>query len=314
MAGRILVIRGGAIGDFILTLPALRLLREGFPDASIEILGYKHIIALAHDRFYARQTRSIEYGPMAGFFSRNGELDQELQDYFAGFDQIISYLFDPDRIFETNLRRSGVKNLLNGHAPLHDSLHATFQLAAPLQQLALFLDDPAAKVFPSDADHVAAADFLGPDPAPFFSLHPGSGSKTKNWPAGRWREIVGWMLRDRPAHKVLLVGGEADGEALASLRTSLPPERVQIAEGLPLTTLAAVLARADFHLGHDSGISHLSAATGVPGLLLFGPTDPEVWAPTQPGIRVLRAPDHKMESITTDELSAALSEHFQQPN
>ena len=53
MAGRILVIRGGAIGDFILTLPAIRLLRENFPDAHIEILGYEHIIALADGRYYA---------------------------------------------------------------------------------------------------------------------------------------------------------------------------------------------------------------------------------------------------------------------
>ena len=68
MKPRILVIRGGAIGDFILTLPAITLLRENFPDAEIEILGYEHIVALAHGRFYATAIRSIEYGPMAGFF------------------------------------------------------------------------------------------------------------------------------------------------------------------------------------------------------------------------------------------------------
>jgi len=44
---RILVIRGGAIGDFVLTLPAIKLLREAFPESRLEILGYKHIVALA---------------------------------------------------------------------------------------------------------------------------------------------------------------------------------------------------------------------------------------------------------------------------
>ena len=48
---RILVIRGGAIGDFILTLPALKALRDAYPHAQIEILGYKHIAALAENRF-----------------------------------------------------------------------------------------------------------------------------------------------------------------------------------------------------------------------------------------------------------------------
>ena len=96
MSARILVIRGGAIGDFILTLPAIKLLREEFPDAHLEILGYQHIIALADGRFYADATRSIEYGAMAGFFVPQSELEPELSEYFASFHQIISYLFDPE--------------------------------------------------------------------------------------------------------------------------------------------------------------------------------------------------------------------------
>jgi heptosyltransferase-3 len=46
-APRILVIRGGAIGDFILTLPVLAALRERFPGVEIEVLGYPHIASLA---------------------------------------------------------------------------------------------------------------------------------------------------------------------------------------------------------------------------------------------------------------------------
>ncbi|MEY2499591.1 MAG: heptosyltransferase, partial [Verrucomicrobiota bacterium] len=64
---RILVIRGGAIGDFILTLPAIKLLRDGFPSAHLEILGYQHIIVLAEKRFYADAIRSIEHRALAGF-------------------------------------------------------------------------------------------------------------------------------------------------------------------------------------------------------------------------------------------------------
>src|SRR6266481_6287108 len=111
---RILVIRGGAIGDFILTLPALKALRHAYSRAHVEILGYKHIAVLAENRFYAQAVRSIEHGPLASFFAKNSELPVELADHFASFDLIISYLFDPDRIFENNLRRCGVENLLCG--------------------------------------------------------------------------------------------------------------------------------------------------------------------------------------------------------
>jgi len=109
---RILVIRGGAIGDFILTLPALKLLRDSFPAAHLEVLGYKHIVALAELGGYANATRSIEYGRLASFFNRDGELAPELVEYFGSFQQVISYLFDPDDIFANNLKRAGVRNLI----------------------------------------------------------------------------------------------------------------------------------------------------------------------------------------------------------
>src|ERR1700746_3911703 len=130
MFQRILVIRGGAIGDFILTLPALKALRQAYPDGHIEILGYKHIAAFAENRFYAQSVRSIEYGPLAIFFAKNSELQAELAGYFASFDLIISYLYDSDSIFESTLRRFGVENLLSGPAKIIEkSGHAARQLA-----------------------------------------------------------------------------------------------------------------------------------------------------------------------------------------
>src|SRR6201993_4294581 len=150
---RILVIRGGAIGDFILTLPALKALRDGYPDGHIEILGYKHIAVLAENRFYAQAVRSIEYGPLSSFFARNSELSAELANYFASFDLIISYLYDPDGIFENNLRRCGVENLLFGPARIVQTAdHAARQLAQPIEALGIVVGDLTEKVFPSADD------------------------------------------------------------------------------------------------------------------------------------------------------------------
>src|SRR5213596_1651898 len=115
---RILVIRGGAIGDFILTLPALKALRDARPQAHLEVLGYKHIAALAENRFYAEAVRSIEYGSLSGFFAKGSDLNPELRDYFGSFDLIVSYLYDPDEIFDTNLRRGGAKNIVTGPAKI----------------------------------------------------------------------------------------------------------------------------------------------------------------------------------------------------
>src|SRR6476660_260446 len=150
---RILVIRGGAIGDFILTLPALKALRDACPNAHIEILGYRHITALAENRFYAQAVRSIEYGLLSSFFAKDSEVPAELANYFASFDLIISYLFDPDRIFENNLRRCGVENLLCGPPKIVENAgHAARQLARPIEEMGIRVVDLSERVFPSTED------------------------------------------------------------------------------------------------------------------------------------------------------------------
>jgi heptosyltransferase-2 len=304
---RILVIRGGAIGDFILTLPAIRLVREAFPAAELEIIGYRHIAALAEGRFYADAVRSIEYGPLAGFFARGGSLDDELCEYFGGFQQVISFLFDPDGVFEANVRRAGVKNFLAAHARIDDSAHATHQLARPLQSLALYLDDSRAVVFPNDADRAFAEEFLRDLPSAPLALHPGSGGARKNWPLSRWHELIAHLLKG-PA-PLLIVGGEVEHATLGELESAFPGQ-LRFARDLPLPQLAAVLARCARFIGHDSGISHLAAAVGTPCTLLFGPTDPQVWAPVGQHVCVVAAPEGDLTRVTVEELVGKLSPCF----
>jgi len=294
---RILVIRGGAIGDFILTLPALKLLRDSFPAAHLEVLGYKHIVALAELGGYANATRSIEYGRLASFFNRDGELAPELVEYFGSFQQVISYLFDPDDIFANNLKRAGVRNLIVGSPKITDREHAARQLARPLERLALYLDDPAAIISPNEEVKV--------DPS-LIALHPGSGSETKNWALGRWAALAESLLSVHGSRRLLLIGGEADAARVAQLGKTLPNDRVQFAQNLSLVELAVRLQKCALFLGHDSGISHLVAAVGTPCLLLFGPTDPAIWAPANPQVRVLRASNLTMDGIGVGEVLAAV--------
>jgi heptosyltransferase-3 len=294
---RILVIRGGAIGDFVLTLPAIKLLRDSFPAAHLEILGYQHIVALARMSQYANATRSIEYAALSTFFSRDGDLALDLVDYFGSFQHVISYLFDPDEIFTNNLKRAGVRNLIAGSPKITNREHAARQLARPLEALALYLEDPAAVIVPNEAKKV--------DPA-LLAIHPGSGSETKNWPLERFVALGRAIFESGAKRKLLLISGEADEERVTQLASALPNERVKVAKNLPLTDLARLLQNCASFIGHDSGISHLAAAVGTPSLLLFGPTDPMVWAPANPQVRILRASTWKMDGIELAEVIAAL--------
>ena len=303
---RILVIRGGAIGDFILTLPALKALRDAYPSAHIEILGYKNIAVLAEHRFYAEAVRSIEYGPLASFFVKNSELSADLANYFASFDLIISYLYDPDEIFEMNLRRTGVENLIQGPAKVDNQKHAAEQLARPLREIGAPISDFAAKLYPSNEDRQAAAKLLGDDAGTIIAFHPGSGSEKKNWPLEDWIALGNYLLsRKGFGGTIIIVCGEADEDQTARLESIWANRRVRFAKSLPLPHVAALLENAIF-LGHDSGISHLAAAAGANCILLFGPTDPEVWAPRNENVRVIRTPKGDLRQLDLDPVRDAL--------
>lgn len=320
----ILVIRGGAIGDFLLTLPAIRLLREAFPETRLEILGYKHIVALAEGRYYAHATRSIEYSGLASFFVAGATLPDDLIHYFGSFAQVISYLYDPDGHFEENLRRAGVKNYLPAYSKIGDALsgspiHAARQLAQPLERLALFLDDSAdsitAPLHLSPPDLAAADALLAPlqerqagrskaQKRPVVALHPGSGGNHKLWPLGHWETLVEKLAAHPLEPELLLIGGEADTERLGKLGQG---ERRSVIFNRPLPEVAAVIQKSDLFIGHDSGISHIAAATGTRCILLFGPTDPRIWAPGGAHVTVLRGRESSsLETLEPETILALL--------
>src|SRR5262245_37775949 len=236
---RILVIRGGAIGDFILTLPALKALRDTWPQAQMEILGYKHIAVLAENRFYAQAVRSIEYGPLARFFARNSELPAELADYFASFDLIVSYLYDPDQILETNLRRCGVENLIYGPARIvENTSHAARQLAQPIEQLGINVVDLSERIFPSKEDREFAREFVASMPRPIIAIHPGSGSNEKNWPLDKWIGLFSQANGFADLERLLVISGEADQAQTDQLQREWENRGVRFARNLPLPQLA----------------------------------------------------------------------------
>lgn len=300
---RILIIRGGAIGDFILTLPAIKLLRDRFPRAHIQILGHTHITALAEKRFYADATRSIEYGPLASFFAKDSELPDELVGYFHGFDLIVSYLFDPDEIFETNLKRCRIKAFVAGPSKLSGGEHAALQLARPLEQMGLHLDNRATTIYPAEQDREFARNFLSGATKPIIALHPGSGSETKNWPIENWQGLGEHLFS--AGHTVLVVGGEADEDRVRLLESAWRGKQARFAKHLALPRLAGLFENALF-LGHDSGISHIAAAVGARCILLFGPTDPAIWAPANESVTVLHASHGNLRLLTVDHVIAAL--------
>ena len=290
---KILVIRGGAIGDFILTLPAIAALRRQFPLAHLEVLGYPHIAQLAVAGGLADRVQPIEARGLAGFFARDGTLEPDLMDYFSEFDLVISYLYDPDEIFKTNVIRCLVKQFIVGpHRPDEtERLHATQVYLKPLERLAIFDADPVPRLFFNHQDDSGRADLPvsldARQRVPTIALHPGSGSEKKNWPETKWAGLI-QQIAATTNWNLLLVGGEAEGERLQRLAGAMPSARCSIAQCLPLAELAQRIQSGTAFVGHDSGITHLAAAVGLPCVVLWADTLEEVWRPQGERLVILK--------------------------
>jgi len=276
---KILVVRGGAIGDFILTLPVLAALRQQFPRTQIELLGYPHIAQLALSGGLTDAVRPIEARALAGFFARSGILAPELADYFASFAIILSYLYDPDGIFQANIARVTKAQFIAGpHRPEESAtLHATDVFMKPLERLAIFDADPVPRLTIHQSRITSHQ----------FALHPGSGSERKNWPEAKWAGLLQHLVAHTPFN-LLLIGGEAEGDRLPRLAAPLPSERIALLQNIPLTELAGRLQECAAFVGHDSGITHLAAALGLRTLVLWGETVEAVWRPRGEGVTILR--------------------------
>ncbi len=309
--GKILFIRGGAIGDFILTMPAIKLVRETLPEARIEVLGYESITSLAKASSLVAATRSIEHGPMAGFFVPDGKLDSELMDYFGSFSVIISYLYDSAGFFRANIERCKGGDFIQGPHVIDESKQeqcAALQLAKPLESLAMFLEKSYIELSLDNPEMTKPAlPSLGALTArPRIALHPGSGSASKNWSLEGWVEVAAGLQEKFPIAEFLIISGEAEERSIGDCLTLLDQAQVnyQHLEQLKLTEVAARLQGCDLFLGHDSGISHLAAACGLPALLLFGPTDARIWAPQNPAVTTIGAAGGDLSKIKATEVVA----------
>ncbi len=291
---RVLVFRGGAIGDFILTLPAIRLLRETIAGCHLEVIGYPSIAELARSAGLADSIRSLDHRTMAPLFAKNAPIDEALAEHLRSFNLVVTFLYDPDGLFRATMERVGVKTLIECQPRVqNEGTHASRQLAKGLEKIAMFLED----------EHLHRAHFeRRADAKPRIAIHLGSGSEKKNWPLENWLRLADEL----DGEDIVFITGEAE-EARGVSSSGFSPS-VTLWHSLPLTELATRLATCTAFLGHDSGISHLAAACGVPSLLLFGPTDPAVWAPPQPWVRVLREESGDLALLDFERVKSAAAQ------
>jgi ADP-heptose:LPS heptosyltransferase len=252
---RRLLIRPGAIGDFIVSLPAL----EGLKTDYLEVWAARPNVPLARFADRARPIGSTGLDLM-GIADPPPGLIEDLH----AFDSIVSWYGANRPEFRKLVEALGLPfTFLTALPPGGGGVHATDFY---LEQVRGMADNPS--------DGIPRIRIpQGVTRQNFAVIHPFSGSPGKNWPIEKFRTLARRLERVMP---VRWCAGPED----------LPLEgAVRIDD---LYELACWLAGARLYAGNDSGITHLAAAAGAPVLALFGPTDPAVWAPRGANVRVYR--------------------------
>ena len=319
---KILALRGGALGDFLVTLPALGLLRARWPQARIELVGHARAAELALPGGLLDAVHSQHEARWAALYGRE-PLPAGLHARLAAFDLVVNYWPDPDGALAAHFpTRTGQTWVTAAALPAVSP--AARHYCEALRPLGLATTDYRARLWVGKSEYrnpyrgrrptVRQSETIPPNTKTtksgtqnskprtqnetMVAIHPGSGSPRKNWPVERWAELAGRLRGQAP---LLIVGGEADTAAVAALAAF-----GEVAQNLPWPELARRLAACQRFLGHDSGVSHLAAAVGTPCVLLFGPTDPARWAPPGDHVSIVRR-GPELSAISVDAVWAAVA-------
>lgn len=303
----ILIIRGGAIGDFVLTLPSIHALKDQFPKARMEVLGYPHIASLVNQRFYADAIRSIDSRDVAAFFAKKGDLDGKWCEYFSSFDAAVSFLYDPDLTFRNNLERAGLHTIITVDSRPSGEMHATDFLGRWLAELKIPFTQKSPRLYPNEADLKEAREVAGLVPSKkYVAIHIGSGSQTKNWALFSFQDLVSWLKQE--GWGVVVVEGPADIEVSQKFWSNPISADCIKFHGKSLPLVAGLLKQCVAFVGHDSGLSHIAAAVGTPTIAMFGPTSPDIWGP-RGNVTILRK-GYSVSSIKVEDVKTALAPHL----
>jgi len=284
---RVAVIRLRSLGDSVLTTPALALLKQARPDLKIAVVvedrfapvftGNPDVSAILAPRAseIARWSPELVLNLHGGATSLRLTLASRAR-FRAGFGHFRFRLL-------YNVRIPRAQEILNVDRKVHTGEHlasAMFFLGVPQTEI------PRARLFAQP----------GSRRTPYAVLHPAASAPDKTWPATQFVNVAHHLSKQLGIEPVFIAG---PGEDLATFN------RYPTLGGASLEEIKSLLAGASLFIGNDSGPAHMAAAFGLPVVVLFGSSDPEIWHPWRTQSAVLTDP-RGIQAICAARVASAL--------
>jgi len=334
---KILIRATNWVGDAIMALPALRVVRKRFSDAGITIVARPYIADIYRDQEICNQLVSYDSKDVHAGFSGRERLAAELRAQQFDAALLLQNAFDaawlawrakiPERI---GYARDGRSFLLTkpvplprrGEIPPHEKFYY-LELLHRVGWLNSVPDDTFIGLHISEEKRRSADEFLCKSGARQGALRIAIGAgasygSAKCWPPPRFAEVANRLQSEADAD-VILFGTSAEAGASTAICAEIRRTPIDLTGKTTVADLAALLSQCHLFIGNDSGAMHVAAAVGLPIVAVFGPTDPYGTSPVTPRCSIVqqkpycspcflrRCPtDHRcMTAITADMVEAA---------
>ncbi|MEP6534651.1 MAG: glycosyltransferase family 9 protein [Bryobacteraceae bacterium] len=265
---RVAVVRLRSLGDCVLTTPALAILKQSRPDLQVAVVVEDRFAPVFDGNPDVQAILPPAVKPLARWrpdlcLNLHGGTRSMLLTAGSAARMRAGFAhFRGAGIY--NLRIPRAQEILGVVRKVHTAEHlasAMFYLGAAVQPI------PRAKLFAARRN----------PPAPYAVVHAVASQPDKTWAAEKFL-VVGRHLRDQGLEPVFIAGPGEDLSAFGEF---------QCVVGAPLTETKSLLQSASLFVGNDSGPAHMAAAFGIPVVVLYGSSDPVVWAPWQVECKVL---------------------------
>lgn len=308
-ARRILVRAPNWVGDAVMSLPALRAIRAGFPEWHLAVLARPWVAELYRRERYVDELILDTAGRGAGDWLGKWRTARELR--CRGFDCAILFPNSFESALVVRLagiprrigyRRDGRGSLLTHPIPVprrgEIPAHETYYYLELLRRAGILDSLPVVDVIELDqageARQAGCRRFaaLGLD-GEVVGVSPGAAfGPAKRWPPERFAEAACIVAGERGA-SVALFGSAAERELCEQVAARIRAggrRAVNLAGETTLGEFVELAAACALFLTNDSGAMHVASALGVPTVAVFGPTDPWATGPRGRRVRLVREP------------------------
>lgn len=301
---RAVILQPGAIGDCILTLPLAEFMKESLGLGGIDIVGHSEYIGFFPGRTCVDRIVSIDSMDLHHLFTETKTFDlpagDSLINAFTDYTWIVTFLGEPNSDFEQNLIFTA--NCSHSAEVITLSMKPDTKFSSHLTQLYIkqFIEQSGMRlrsrrtqtgnrlIQANKTDIDRGRELLnevGVDShKKLVVIQPGSGGNHKCWHIDNFLAVAGQLVS--AGAEVIFLLGPAEMDRFNDNTVKKISSVAKHLSGLPLSDVLGILSCSDGFIGNDSGITHIAAGLGIRTIAVFGPTNPVVYKPIGPAVKV----------------------------